>query len=85
MCILIIELIWVEKYGKIGEKPPFLGNFEGWYRYHKCSVNRYRYRYPMLYFDQCLYFGHNLVISYPILVIQVAGKNRLQGEQISQK
>ena len=45
MCILIIELIWVEKYGKMGEKPPFLGNFEGWYRYqieryryHKCSV-----------------------------------------------
>ena len=23
MCILIIELIWVAKYGKIGEKPPF--------------------------------------------------------------
>ena len=82
MCILIIELIWVVKYGKIGEKLPFLGNFEGWYRYqtewyryHKCSVNRYRYRYwyPMLYFDQCSYFGHNLVISYPIIVIQVVG------------
>ena len=45
MCILIIELVWVEKYGKMGEKPPFLGIFEGWYRYHsewyryhKCSV-----------------------------------------------
>ena len=25
MCILIIELVWVEKYGKMGEKPPFLG------------------------------------------------------------
>ena len=23
MCILIIELIWVAKYGKMGEKPPF--------------------------------------------------------------
>ena len=25
------------------------------------------------YFDQHSYFGHNLLISYPILVIQVAG------------
>ena len=33
MCVLSIELIWVEIYGKMGEKPPFLGNFEGWYRY----------------------------------------------------
>ena len=46
MCVLCIELIWVEIYGKMGEKSPFLGNFEGWYRYqtewyryHKCSVN----------------------------------------------
>ena len=46
MCILIIELIWVAKYGKMEEKRPFLENFEGWnwyqtewYRYHKCSVN----------------------------------------------
>ena len=45
MCIVIIELIWVAKYGKMGEKPPFLGIFEGWYRYqtewyryHKCYV-----------------------------------------------
>ena len=45
MCILIIEFVWVEKYGKMGENPPFLGIFEGWYRnqtewyrYHKCSV-----------------------------------------------
>ena len=45
MCILIIELIRVAKYGKMGEKPLFQGNFEGWYRYqiesyryHKCSV-----------------------------------------------
>ena len=27
MSVLIIELIWVEKYGKMGEKPPFLVNF----------------------------------------------------------
>ena len=33
MCILMIELVWVEKYGKMGEKPHFLGNFKGWYRY----------------------------------------------------
>ena len=46
MCILSIEMFWVEKYGKMGEKPPFLGIFKGWYwyqtewyRYHKCSVN----------------------------------------------
>ena len=32
------------------------------------------------YFDQCSYFGHNYVISYPILVIQVSSQNRLQGE-----
>ena len=45
MCILIIELVWVENYGKMGEKPQFLGIFKGWYRYqtewyryHKCSV-----------------------------------------------
>ena len=51
MCILIIELIWVAKYGKMGEKTHFLGNFEGWYRYqterdryHKCYVHWYRYR-----------------------------------------
>ena len=68
MCILIIELIWVAKYGKIGEKPPFLGIFGGryryqtvWYRYQKvgtgtqCSI-----------LDQNLYFSHKLVISYPI-------------------
>ena len=27
MCILIIELVWVEKYGKMGEKPPFIWAF----------------------------------------------------------
>ena len=61
MCILIIELIWVAKYGKMGEKPPFLEIFEGWYRYqtewyryHKCSVHWYRY--PMFYFEPVLVF-----------------------------
>ena len=29
MCILLIELIWVEKYGKMGEKPHFSGKFGG--------------------------------------------------------
>ena len=50
MSILSIELIWVEKYGKMGKKLPFLGNFEGWYGYqtewywyHIGSANWYRY------------------------------------------
>ena len=61
MCILIIELVWVENYGKMGEKPPIMGIFEGWYRYqtewyryHKCSINWYRY--PTLYFGLVLVF-----------------------------
>ena len=29
MCILIIELIWVAKYGKMGEKTTFSGKFRG--------------------------------------------------------
>ena len=33
MSVLSIELVWVEIYGKMGEKPPFLGIFEVWYRY----------------------------------------------------
>ena len=33
MCVLSIELVWVEIYGKMEEKPPFLGIFEVWYRY----------------------------------------------------
>ena len=44
MCVLSVELVWVEIYGKLGEKPPFLGIFEVWYqyqtvwyRYHMCS------------------------------------------------
>ena len=68
MCELSIELIWVEIYGKIGEKPPFLGIFEGWYqyqiewyRYHKRSgqlvpVPKSRYRYRMLYFGPVFVF-----------------------------
>ena len=68
MCVLSIELVWVEIYGKMGEKPPFLGIFEGWYRY---QIEWYRYhigsgrlvpvpkgwyRYPMLYFGLVLVF-----------------------------
>ena len=61
MCISSIELVWVEKYGKMGEKPPFLGILEGWYQYHKCpgqlvSVPTFRYRYPMFYFGSVLVF-----------------------------
>ena len=33
MCVLSIELVWVEIYGKMGEKPPFVGIFEVWYWY----------------------------------------------------
>ena len=40
-------------------------------------ANLYRYRsdlywYTLLYFDQCLYFSHNLLISYLNYMIQVA-------------
>ena len=42
MCVLSIELILVEIYGKMGEKTPFLGIFEVWYRYQKVW-----YRYHM--------------------------------------
>ena len=68
MCVLSIELVWVEIYGKMGEKPPFLGIFEVWYRYltvwyqyHMCSgqlvqVPKGRYRYPMFYFGPVLVF-----------------------------
>ena len=68
MCILSIELVWVEKYGKMGEKPPFLGIFEGWYRY-QTEWYRYHigsgqlvlvpkgwYRYPMFCFGPELVF-----------------------------
>ena len=78
MRVLSIELVWVEIYGKREEKHNFwtfprsgTGNKQcgtgtivvlvDWYRYRKvgtgtkCSVS-----------DQCYYFGHNLVISYPI-------------------
>ena len=68
MCVLSIELVWVEIYGKMGEKPPFLGIFKGWYRYqiewyqyHKCfgqlvPIPKNRYRYPMFCFEPALVF-----------------------------
>ena len=68
MCVLSIELVWEEIYGKIGEKLPFLGIFEFWYRYqtvwylyHMCSsrlvpVPKSLYRYPMFYFGLALVF-----------------------------
>ena len=68
MCVLSIELVWVEIYEKMGEKPPFLGIFEVWYwyqtvwyRYHMCSdrlvlVPKSQYRYPMFYFGPALVF-----------------------------
>ena len=42
MCVSSIELVWVEIYGKMGEKPPFMGIFEVWYRYQTVW-----YRYHM--------------------------------------
>ena len=61
MCVLSIELVWVEIYGKMEEKPPFMGIFEVWYRYHMCSgrlvpVLRSRYQYPMFCFVSVLVF-----------------------------
>ena len=68
MCVLSIELVWVEIYGKMGEKLPFLGIFKVWYqyqtvwyRYHMCfgrlvSVPKSRYRYPMFCFGPALVF-----------------------------
>ena len=51
MCVLSIELVWVEIYGKMGEKPQFLGIFEGWTGTKQSGtgtisvlVNWYRYR-----------------------------------------
>ena len=69
MCVLSIDLVWVEIYGKMGEKPPFLGLFEVWYRYqtvwyryHMCSgrlvlVPKSRYWYLMFCFGPALMFG----------------------------
>ena len=68
MCVLSIELVWVEIYGKMGEKPPFLGIFKVWYwyqtvwyRYHigfglLVSVPKGWYRYPMFCFGPALVF-----------------------------
>ena len=68
MCVLSIELVWVEIHGKMGEKPPFLGIFEVWYRYQTVwyryhigsgrlvPVPKGWYRYPMFYFGPVLVF-----------------------------
>ena len=37
-----------------------------WYRYQKVGTGT-----QCFFFDQCSYFGHNLVIAYPIQVIKV--------------
>ena len=68
MIVLSIELVLVEIYGKMGEKPPFLGFPEVWYRYQivwypyhidsgrLVSVPNFWYRYPMFYFGLVLVF-----------------------------
>ena len=64
MCIWSIELIGVEKYGKLGEKPTFWAKFEHMYRY-RSEVYRYTL-FCFSNFDQFSYFSYNLLISYPI-------------------
>ena len=68
MSVLSIELVWVEIYGKMGEKPPFLGFPEVWYRYQTVwyryhidsgrlvPIPNFWYRYPMFYFGPVLVF-----------------------------
>ena len=68
MSALSIELVWVEIYGKMGEKPPFMGFPEVWYRYQivwyryhidfgqLVPVPNFRYRYPMFCFRLVLVF-----------------------------
>ena len=64
MCILMIELIWVAIYGKREEKPTFWAKFEDLYRYRSERTGTGSALF--FCFDQCLYFDHNLLISYPI-------------------
>ena len=77
MCVLSIELVWVEIYGKMGEKPQFLDTFEVWYRYHTVwyryhigsgrlvLVPKGWYRYPMLWFWTSVSI---LTITWPFLI-----------------
>ena len=62
-CILIIELIWVEKYGKLGEKHHYGENSRGCTGTEQSGTGADCVLPLVLYFDQCLYFDHNLVIS----------------------
>ena len=73
MSVLNIELVWVEKYGKMGEKPHFLGNFEGGTGTKQSGTGTISVlststgtgtQCSISY--QCSYFSHNLVISYPL-------------------
>ena len=50
MCVFSIELVWVEIYEKMGEKSPFLGIFEVWYRY---QIVWYRYRIVWYRYHMC--------------------------------
>ena len=80
-CKISIKLIWVAKYGKMGENHHFWsfpktctgteqsGTGTVWVLVDFDQPYRYRselYQYTLLYFDQCSYFSHNLLISYPI-------------------
>ena len=81
MCVGSIELVWDGKLWKNGRKHTFWA-FSGHvylytlnvYRYTLPELNMYRYmlevyRYTLFCFpsfDQFSYFGHNLLIYYPI-------------------
>ena len=64
MCIWSIELIWVSTYGKMEEKHTFWVNFRGGTGTEQSDTGTVIALF--FYFDQRSYFGHNLVISYPI-------------------
>ena len=63
MCILMIELIWVAIWKK-GRKTHILGKIRGPVPVQVRAVP-VQVVLCFFYFDQRLYFGHNLLISYP--------------------
>ena len=77
MGILIIELIWVIKYEKMGEKPPFWEISKGGTGTKQSGSGTISVLSTgtstgtgtgtqCSILDQCSYFGHTLVISCPI-------------------
>ena len=64
MCIWSIELIWVSTYGKWKKNTHSGQNSRGGTGTEQSCIGTVGVLF--FYFDQCLYFSHNLVISYPI-------------------